>query len=110
MTKITKHGAKRTKDRLGLSKNVATKNADKAFELGLKHGECKGDLKRYIDKLYFRHGSGCDYRIYNRHVYCFKGPSHNLVTVMDVPQKLCALADKLQDKKSEDKTCSKKDS
>lgn len=109
MTKVTRHGAKRTKDRLGLSKTVAAKNADKAFELGLRHGECKGDLKRYIDKLYFRHGSGCDYRIYNHHVYCFKGHDHKLVTLMDIPQKLCALADKLQEKKSEEEKCQESD-
>lgn len=110
MTKVTKHGKKRTKNRLGLSKNVANKNADKAFKFGVTHGDCKGNLKRYIDRLYFQHGSGCDYRIYNHHVYCFKGFDHRLVTIIDLPPRLCALADKLQDKKSEETTCQKSDS
>lgn len=96
MSGTTKHGAERTKKRLGLSKKDAEKQAAKAFENGLKHSDCKGDLKRYIDSLYFHKGLGRDYRIYNHYVYLFDFKNQKLITVIDLPQKLCKLADKLQ--------------
>ena len=35
----TKHSIKRTKERLGISKKIAEKNAEKAWENGLAHSE-----------------------------------------------------------------------
>lgn len=101
MASMTKHGAKRMKKRLGITKQAAEKNAAMALEHGLSHSECKGDLKRYIDSLYFRNGSGSKYRIYNHHVYCFTFRTDKLITAMDLPPKLHKLADKLQKRKDE---------
>ena len=83
------------KDRLGLSKNQADKVAERAWTQGLTHGECKGNLGKYIDGLYFKYGgNGSVYRIYAHHVYVFT-PKGRLITVMGLPNNLCALADKL---------------
>lgn len=101
MATVTKHGAKRIKERLGLPKKAVEKNAAMALEHGLSHSECKGDLKRYIDGLYFQHGSGSKYRIYNHHIYCFTFNTNKLITTMDLPPKLHKLADKLQKRKDE---------
>lgn len=101
MAYASKHAKTKTKERLGLSKNIADKNADKAFEHGLRHGDCKGGLKRYIDGLYLRYKRGSDYRIYNHHVYLFDVHTNKLITVIDLPQSLCKLADKLQAKRKE---------
>ncbi len=99
MADLTKHGAKRVKERLNIPKKAAGKNAELAFEKGLRHSECKGDLKRYIARLYFQHGAGSDYRVYNHYVYCFTFKEHKLKTAMALPQGLHKLADKLQAKK-----------
>lgn len=91
----TKHGKERVKDRLGLSKSQADKVAERAWNQGLKHGECKGNLGKYIDGLHFRcGGNGNVYRVYAHHIYVFT-PNGRLVTVMGLPNNLCALADKL---------------
>lgn len=97
---VTRHGKTRIKERLGLPKGVSEKNAEKAFNEGLRHGECKGDLKRYVDKQFLVTGKGRDYRVYNHYIYVFSWKDHRLITVMDLPTRLCALADKLQKKKS----------
>ena len=105
MAYASKHAKSRTKERLGLSKNVADKNAERAFENGIGHRDCKGGLKRYVDGLYLRYRQGADYRVYNHHVYLFDVHTHKLITILDLPQSLCKLADKLQAKRKDEKTC-----
>lgn len=101
MAEASKHGKNRTKERLGLSKKDADKNAQKALENGISHAECKGNLKRYIDKLCLQQKKGCKYRVYHRYIYCFDTRTDVLITVMSLPQNLYKLADTLQKKKDE---------
>lgn len=96
---VTVHGAQRTKERIGLSKKLAKKNAAKALEFGLSHSETKGMLKRYVDKLYFRGENINNIRIYHRCVYMFR--DIKLITVIPLPRNLWTLADKLQKKKDD---------
>lgn len=51
-TIVTQHGKKRLKERAGLNKKAAEKNADKAFQEGIKHSEVSGSLRKYFDGLY----------------------------------------------------------
>lgn len=44
---MTNHSVKRTKERIGLSKKIADKNAQRALEYGVTHSEAKGGLCRY---------------------------------------------------------------
>lgn len=46
---MTNHSVKRTKERIGLSKKIADKNAQRALEYGVTHSEAKGGLCRYLD-------------------------------------------------------------
>lgn len=103
---ITKHGKQRTKDRVGISKKLATKNATKAFEFGVTHAESKGSLRKYFDKLYLIHNRANNVRIYNRNVYIFNGSK--LITVLPLPQNLSKLADSIQDKKENEQEKEKK--
>ena len=41
---VSKHARKRTKQRAGLGKRAAVRNAQKAFDLGVKHSETNGRL------------------------------------------------------------------
>lgn len=96
---VTKHARERTKNRVGLRKGVAEKNAEKALTYGLTHADTTGGLKRYIDYLYLSRGFG-EVRIYHRYVYIFC--NGKLVTILPLPNKYNELADKLQRKKMED--------
>ena len=94
---LTQHSMEKTKERLGLSKKLTEKNAQKAFEYGLSHAECKAGLRRYVDKRFFINANTNNVRIYHRYVYIFC--DQKLVTVFPLPHKFCDLADKLQRQK-----------
>ena len=93
------HSVKRTKERIGLSKKIADKNAQRALEYGITHSEAKGGLCRYLDKLYLSNGNANNVRVYHRYVYLFRG--NTLLTIIPLPNKFYALADKLQKQKGE---------
>ena len=90
---ITKHGDKRTRERLGINKSAVEKNTKKALEFGIKHSETTGKLYKYITALYFNNPDCSNIRIYNRNVYIFN--KNILVTVMQLPQRYHAAADKI---------------
>lgn len=95
---VTRHATKRTKDRVGISKKIADKNASKAFQYGLKHSETKGNLNKYITKLYFSANNRANnIRVYHEHVYIFAGTT--LITILELPNNLKSLANKLQKEK-----------
>ena len=54
MCYLTDHAVQRTKERVGLPKRSAEKNAQKALESGIRHCETKGSLNRYITALYWK--------------------------------------------------------
>lgn len=95
---ITRHSTERIKSRVGISKKIAEKNAQKAFECGITHAETKGGLHRYIDKLFFSHKAN-NIKIYHRYVYIFY--DNKLVTVFLLPSKYNDVADKLQRQKEQ---------
>ena len=68
---IRTHAKKRMKERCGLPKKAIEKNAEKALIDGVRHNECTGRLKKYIDYLFLSHQKGGKIRLYNNHVYVF---------------------------------------
>jgi hypothetical protein len=80
---ITDHAKTRIKERCGLPKKALERNAAIAFEEGVRHGDCTGRLKKYIDFLFLSHGCGANIRIYGNHVYIFT--QNSLVTVLPLP-------------------------
>ncbi|MDF2534021.1 MAG: hypothetical protein K0R18_178 [Bacillales bacterium] len=97
---MTEHGEQRIKDRLGLSKKTADKTAQKALDFGVSHSETKGSLKKLIDGLYLREKKANNIKIYNRNIYLFKDVV--LITVINLPNRYSAAADKLQKNKNKD--------
>ena len=97
MAHVTNHAAKRTKERLGISKRISEKNADKALQVGICHSDTSGSLHRYISALYWKHQTANNVRIYCDTVYIF----HNdvLITVFPLPQKYRKTAGRLQKSK-----------
>ncbi len=96
---VSRHARKRTKERIGLSKKTVERNAEKAFEFGITHKEAKGQLKKYLTKLFLTNRTINNLRVYHRYVYLFAG--NTLVTVIPLPNNLIDLADKIQDRKEE---------
>jgi hypothetical protein len=94
---VTDHGTQRIKDRLGLSKKIADKTAQKALDRGVGHSETKGNLRRYIDKVYYSEQKANNIRVYNRKIYLFRDDV--LITVLNLPHNLSSIADKIQKNK-----------
>lgn len=81
---ITRHGRKRCRERVGISKRAVDKNAERALEYGIGHRESRGRLRHYIEYLYNAEGgNGNNIRVYADKVYVF----HNdiLITVLNLP-------------------------
>lgn len=93
----TKHGAKRIKERVGISKKLADKNSKIAFEKGIKHSDVTGQLKRYFDFLYFKNSTANNIRIYCGKVYIFC--NEKLITVFDLPARYSRLVKNVLDKR-----------
>lgn len=91
---VTNHAKERTKQRAGLPKRAVEKNAERAFDEGLKHSELGGSLRRFVDSLYFQHRTANNIRIYCGNVYLFCG--QRLVTVISLPQKYRKSADTIK--------------
>lgn len=98
--KVTKHAEKRTKERVGLRKKIADKNAEKALKYGIKHSDTKGKLKRYFTHLYFKNQKRNNIRIYNRKVYIFS--DDKLITVFDLPKEFIRTVDNIKKRNEND--------
>ena len=96
--KLTDHAKQRTKNRVGLPKGIADKNAEKALKYGLHHKDVTGSLGRYLDYLYLGHKNCNNMRIYNQYVYMFKDTL--LITIIALPSKYHKLASQLQKEKN----------
>ena len=86
MPSITNHAENRLKERCGLSKKARKRNVQKALDDGIRHSECSGKLKKYVDYLFLSYGLGNNIRIYGNHVYIFR--NEILITVFALPSRL----------------------
>ena len=84
--KTSNHAKTRIKERCGLGKNSGDRLAAIALEKGLKRNEANGQLKRYMDKLYFTNPDAGNIRIYAEKVWIFS--EDKLVTVFGISKGL----------------------
>ena len=81
---VSKHGAKRARQRVGLPKRSVERNAQRALTEGIGYREASGALRRYISWLYESYdGNGNNIRIYGDKVWIFHDAI--LITVLNVP-------------------------
>jgi len=85
MAEITRHAAKRIRERQGIPKRASQKTADKALAEGLTYEDTSGSLRRFISALYLKRGTANNIRIYCDQVYIFH--DETLITVFPLPQK-----------------------
>lgn len=95
--RVTDHAARRTKERLGIPKRTAERNAEKALQEGIRHSETSGGLHRYISALYWKQQTANNVRIYCGNVYIFH--DETLITIFPLPQKYRKTAEKLRKEK-----------
>ena len=80
---ITDHAKDRIRERCGLPKKALERNAKNALEKGVRHNECIGTLRKYVDCLFLSHKNGNNIRIYNNYSYIFC--NDRLITVLLLP-------------------------
>lgn len=95
---VTKHSAKRIRQRLGLNKKSVEKQAQKALDYGVSHKEATGKLCQYMNGVFLTNYRPTNMRVYNRTLYLFR--EDKLITVLPLPNRYWAQADKLQQRKS----------
>lgn len=96
---VTKHGKKRVRQRLGLNKKSVEKQAQKALDYGVSHREATGKLCQYMNGVFLMNYKPANMRVYNRMLYLFR--DNKLITVLPLPNRYWAQADKLQQRKAE---------
>ena len=85
---------KRTRERLGIPKKSAERNAQRAIKSGVSRLHTSGKLRRYLDALWWSDTPKDGICVYHRNVYVFnKGV---LVTVMALPKRYYVAADKAE--------------
>lgn len=97
--RITQHARERAEQRTGLTGAALEKLAEKAFADGLKHEDCRGKLRRYMDRAFLVHGKGNENRIWGRYVFIFEGPS--LITVMHLPKEFVRAVENRLERKND---------
>lgn len=95
--KVTKHAKERMKQRCGLNAKSSDRIAKIAYEKGLRHADLTGNLKKWVDGLYFKNTVANQIRLYGDKTYIFHDT--DLITVLQTPHNLVKEADKLRIKK-----------
>lgn len=91
MGKVTKHAARRGKQRLGIPRKALRRMADRAWASGLRRWEVGGALGRYLDGTWQRSPSATDIAIYGGYIYVF-GDARALITVFRLPTSMARMA------------------
>ena len=82
--RLSRHGERRARQRVGLPKRAVERNAQRALTEGIGYREASGALRRYISWLYELYdGNGNNIRIYGDKVWIFHDAI--LITVLNVP-------------------------
>lgn len=83
---VTKHAKERIKERCGLKEKSADRMAKIAYEKGLRHCDLTGNLKKWVDGLYFKNRAANQIRLCGDKAYIFQ--NEKLITVMQIPHNL----------------------
>lgn len=70
---VSKHAEQRLKERNGFNKKACERMAQKAWDEGISHSQTKGNLKKWVDGLYFREKRANNIRLYGDKAYIFCG-------------------------------------
>jgi hypothetical protein len=94
---VTHHAEDRGKERLGLAKAALHRTAEIALRDGIKTADTTGQLRRYLDKLYFHDRTANNIRIHGEQVFIFA--DEKLITVHPVPRELRHMLAKVRERR-----------
>lgn len=97
---VTNHAVKRIRERVGVNKRATENLARKALKDGLSHKDLSGNLRRYVDSVFFRSRTANNLKVLHDKVYIFK--NNVLITVISLPQNLAKVALKIKNRRKED--------
>jgi hypothetical protein len=80
---ITDHAFERGQERLGFNKIAMEMVSKLAYKWGKRRSSCKGELRMYIDEIYFRKQYANNIRIYAGCIFLFRNRA--LLTVYPLP-------------------------
>ena len=83
---ITKHARTRMKERNGTGKHSCDKVIQRAYTDGIKHSETKGNLNKWITRIWAKNKKADNIRLYGDKAYIFC--DRTLVTVLRIPSNL----------------------
>jgi len=95
---VTRHANKRIHQRMGIKKKGIERVAKNALENGITHKEAKGQLLKYMNKVYSQHYCGNNMRIFAEKVFVFENDT--LITVFSLPRQYIAAYEKIMRKKN----------
>lgn len=104
MTRLTKHGKKRMKQRGGLHGKAAERIAQKALNEGICMKQTKGRLRKWLDGKYLAYPDNTEriFLIYGDKLYIFS-KERTLITVIPIPADLTKDMQKMIRKKDKKK-------
>lgn len=93
---ITKHGSERVNRRMGIPKKGVERQFKLALERGIKHGDTKGQLNKWVTKIALNSQNPHHVVLYNGHafVYATQGGVPLLITVLPIPSNLMKVVKK----------------
>lgn len=80
---VSIHAVRRIRQRLGIPKKAAQREAERALEGG-RIEDFRGGFRRHLDWLRHRHGNGANYRITRNAIFAFQYGV--LATVLTIPK------------------------
>lgn len=83
---VSKHAEQRIKERCGFTKKASNRMAKRVYEKGISHNQTKGQLNKWITRLYFANRRANNIKLYGdkAYIYC----DEILVTVLQIPANL----------------------
>ena len=82
--RLTNHGAKRLRERLGIPKRACQRAAQKAYDEGITFKNTAGEAHRFFDKIYHKNDSVNNTKVYGQFAYLFS--NNVLITVLNIPK------------------------
>lgn len=85
--RVTKTGAKRTNEKIGIPKKSIERQFQLALDRGYRHGQTKGQLNKWVTSVSLAKKYPTSCIVYNNHLFVTNN-YETLITVLKVPTNL----------------------
>ena len=98
IARLSEHGIKRARERLGLPKRALMRNVEKAFVSGISYKEVTGALGIFLNGLASQQSGDAEVRIYGYNVYIYRRDS--FITVFTLPNEYHHTVDRIKKRRN----------